>query len=78
LLSAGLAPSVKYVPAEVEVTQVRFGGAQGLEVREHVAQLRTNSLNIVTFLKYPKKGRSSLMVGGCHHQAAPAHQHMVI
>jgi hypothetical protein len=38
LLSAGLAPSVKYVPAEVEVTQVRFGGAQGLEVREHVAQ----------------------------------------
>ena len=32
LLSAGLAPSVKYVPAKVEVTQVRFGGAQGLEV----------------------------------------------
>ena len=32
LLSAGLAPSVKYVPAKVEVTQVRFGGVQGLEV----------------------------------------------
>jgi hypothetical protein len=28
LLFAGLAPSVKYVPAKVEVTQVRFGGAQ--------------------------------------------------
>ncbi len=30
LLSSGLAPSVKYVyvPAKVEVTQVRFGGAQ--------------------------------------------------
>jgi hypothetical protein len=25
--------SVKYVPAKVEVTQVRFGGAQGLEER---------------------------------------------
>jgi hypothetical protein len=51
LLSSGLAPSVKYVSTKVEVTQVRFGGAQGLEVREHVAQLRTNSLNIVTFFK---------------------------
>ena len=28
LLSVGLAPGVKYVPAKVEVTQVRFGGAQ--------------------------------------------------
>jgi hypothetical protein len=51
LLSAGLAPGVKYVPAKVEVTQVRFGGAQGLEVFKHVAQLRTNNLNIVTLLK---------------------------
>jgi hypothetical protein len=59
LLSAGLAPSVKYVPPKVEVTQVRFGGAQGLEVREHVAQLRTNSLNIVTFFK-----PASVITGG--------------
>ncbi len=29
LLSACLAPIVKYVPAKVEVTQVRFCGAQG-------------------------------------------------
>jgi hypothetical protein len=51
LLSAGLAPGDKYVPAKVEVTQVRFGGARGLEVFKHVAQLRTNSLNIVTLFK---------------------------
>jgi hypothetical protein len=32
LLSTGLAPSVKYVSAKVEVPQVGLSGAQGLEV----------------------------------------------
>ena len=46
LLSAGLTPSVKYVPAKVEVTQVGLGGSEGFEVFKHVPQLITNSLNI--------------------------------
>jgi hypothetical protein len=50
LLSAGLAPGVKYVPAKVEVTQVGLGGAHCFEVLKHSTQIFANSLNIVTLL----------------------------
>ena len=50
LLSAGLAPSVKYVPAKVEVTQVRFGGAQGLEVVQKYENMLRSSVQTVSIL----------------------------
>ncbi len=42
LLSASLAPGVKYVPAKVEVTQVGLGGAHCFEVFKHSTQLFAN------------------------------------
>ena len=51
LLATSLAPRVEDVPEVVEVSQVGFGGAHGPEILKHVAQLSTNSLNIVTHFK---------------------------
>ena len=51
LLAAGLALSVEYVAEVVEVSQVRLGGTHSFEVFEHIAQLISNSLKIVTLFK---------------------------
>ena len=51
LLATTLAPGVKDVPEVVEVSQVGFGGAHDPEILQHVSQLSTNSLNIVTLFK---------------------------
>ena len=50
LLSASLAPGVKHVPAKVEVTQVRFGGAQGLEVVQKYENMLRSSVQTVSIL----------------------------
>jgi hypothetical protein len=51
LLAASLAPGVKHVADVVKVAQVCLGSAHGLEILKHVAELFTNSLNIVTLFK---------------------------
>jgi hypothetical protein len=51
LLSASLAPGVQHVAEVVKVAQVAFGGAHGPKILKHVAELFTNSLNIVTLVK---------------------------
>jgi len=51
LLAASLAPGVKHVAKIVEVAQVCLGSAHGLEILKRVAELFTNSLNIVTLFK---------------------------
>ncbi len=51
LLAASLAPGVEHVAEVVKVTQVGLGGAHGSEILKHVAELFTNSLNIVTLFK---------------------------
>jgi len=51
LLSASLAPGVEHVAEVVKVAQVGLGGAHGPKILKHVAELFTNSLNIVTLFK---------------------------
>ena len=48
LLATSLDPGVKHVAEVVQVAQVCLGIAHGLEILKHVAELFTNSLNIVT------------------------------
>ena len=48
LLAASLAPGVEHVAAVVEVAQVRLGGTHRFEILEHVPQVHTDSLKIVT------------------------------
>ena len=51
LLAASLAPGVEHVAEVVKVAQVGLGGAHGPKILKHVAELFTNSLNIVTLFK---------------------------
>ena len=51
VLSASLAPGVEHVAEVVKVAQVGFGGAHGPKILKHVAELFTNSFNIVTLVK---------------------------
>ncbi len=45
------APGVEHVAVVVKVAQVGLGGAHGPKILKHVAELFTNSLNIVTLFK---------------------------
>jgi hypothetical protein len=51
LLSASLAPGVEHVAEVVKVAQVGLGGAHDPKILKHVAELFTNSLNIVTLFQ---------------------------